>query len=483
MPMSDLMDSALYIVVIAFYMVALAAVGWLGKKKVSSISDWYVGGFKIGGVVMGVAFFATYFSAVLMIGFAGSASKWGMSATVIGMWHAVSAVIAFAVLAPRLSKAFRELNAMTFSEFLSLRYGSKTLRYASALIIAIFIIPYTVSAFIAMGSAISTIVGTPFWMGVLVAGAIIAVYVFSGGLFSATLAEFIQGIVMTIAVVAVWVFSYSLLGGFVQAHETMAAIDIRSVTFPAFGTNTWSVIIGLTAVMGFGMLAQPQMVLRYATISSRMNIKRALLIATFGSLLFPLAAYSYGALSRPILAKFGIDVMTLKDDLIVPLFVKTAFPPWLSVLFLAGIMCAATSTIDALIHMTAGTLTRDLVRPASKMMSDKTQLRMTKLISLILSLGCCIIAIYPPGLIYQLTAYTWQVLSSSFMGPLVMALFYRRANKYGALAGMVAGFASAQLWYLFLAPPATPIYPFFPGVAASLIVTYLVSRFTGPKQA
>lgn len=481
--MSELMDSALYIVVIAFYMATLAVVGWLGKKKVSSISDWYVGGFKIGGVVMGVAFFATYFSAVLMIGFAGSASKWGMSATVIGMWHAVSAVIAFAVLAPRLSKAFRGLNAMTFSEFLSLRYGSKALRYISALIIAIFIIPYTVSAFIAMGSAISTIVGTPFWMGVLVAGAIIAVYVFSGGLFSATLAEFIQGIVMTIAVVAVWIFSYTLLGGFVQAHEAMAAIDIKSVTFPAFGTTTWSVIIGLTAVMGFGMLAQPQMVLRYATISSKMNTKRALLIATFGSLLFPLAAYSYGALSRPILASFGIDVMILKDDLIVPLFVKTAFPSWLSVLFLAGIMCAATSTIDALIHMTAGTLTRDLIRPASKTMSDKTQLRMTKIISLVLSLGCCIIAIYPPGLIYQLTAYTWQVLASSFMGPLVMALFYKGANKYGALAGMVAGFASAQLWYFFLAPPVTPIYPFFPGVASSVIVSYLVSRASGPKQA
>lgn len=481
--MSDIMDSALYIVVIAFYMAALAVVGWLGKKKVRSISDWYVGGFKIGGIVMGVAFFATYFSAVLMIGFAGSASKWGMSATVIGMWHAVSAVIAFSVLAPRVSKAFKELNAMTFSEFLSLRYGSKMLGYGSALIIAIFIIPYTVSAFIAMGSAISAIVGTPFWVGVLVAGAIIAVYVFSGGLFSATLAEFVQGIVMTVAVVAVWIFSYAFLGGFVQAHEAMAAIDIRSVSFPAFGTTTWSIIIGLTAVMGFGMLVQPQMVLRYATISSRMNIKRALLIATFGSLLFPLAAYSYGALSRPILASFGINVMTLKDDLIIPLFVKSAFPPWLSVLFLAGIMCAATSTIDALIHMTAGTLTRDLIRPASKNISDKTQLRMTKIISLVLSLGCCIIAIYPPGLIYQLTAYTWQVLASSFMGPLVMALFYKGANKYGALAGMVAGFASAQLWYFFLAPPITPIYPFFPGVASSVIVSYFVSRALGQKQA
>ncbi|MDH7556468.1 MAG: hypothetical protein QHG94_06000, partial [Candidatus Methanosuratincola sp.] len=279
------------------------------------------------------------------------------------------------------------------------------------------------------------------------------------------------------------IFSYTLLGGFVQAHEAMAAIDINSVTFPAFGTTTWSVIIGLTAVMGFGMLAQPQMVLRYATISSKMNTKRALLIATFGSLLFPLAAYSYGALSRPILASFGIDVMILKDDLIVPLFVKTAFPSWLSVLFLAGIMCAATSTIDALIHMTAGTLTRDLVRPASKTMSDKTQLRMTKIISLVLSLGCCVIAIYPPGLIYQLTAYTWQVLASSFMGPLVMALFYKGANKYGALTGMVAGFASAQLWYFFLAPPVTPIYPFFPGVASSVIVSYLVSRASGQKQA
>ncbi len=479
--MSDIVDSALYITVIAVYMAALALVGWLGKKKVRSISDWYVGSFKIGGIVMGVAFFATYFSAVLMIGFAGSASKWGMSATVIGMWHAVSAVIAFTLLAPRISKAFRKLNAMTFSEFLSLRYGSKILGYTSALIIAVFIIPYTVSAFIAMGSALSTIVGLPFWVGVLVAGAIIAVYVFSGGLFSTTLAEFIQGIVMTVAVVAVWIFSYYLLGGFVQAHETMAALDIGSVTFPAFGTNTWSVIIGLTAVMGFGMLAQPQMVLRYATISTKMDTKRALLIATIGSLLFPLAAYSYGALSRPILASFGIDVMTLKDDLIVPLFVKSAFPTWLSVLFLAGIMCAVTSTIDALIHMTAGTLTRDLIRPALKSISDRTQLRMTKIISLVLSLGCCLIAIYPPGLIYQLTAYTWQVLASSFMGPLIMALFYKRANKYGALAGMVVGFASAQLWYFLFAPPITPIYPFFPGVASSLIISYLVSRFSSPK--
>lgn len=476
--MSDVPDALIYVLVIAVYMTALGAIGWLGRRKVQSSSDWYVGGFRIGGIVMGVAFFATYFSAVLMIGFAGSASKWGMSATVIGMWHAVSAVIAFALLAPRLSKSFKELNAMTFSEFLSLRYGSPILRYASAVIIAIFIIPYTVSAFIAMGSALSAIVGIPFWIAVLVAGGIIAVYVFSGGLFSATLAEFVQGIVMTIAVVAVWAFSYAFLGGFVQAHEAMAEISLQSVSFPAFGTPLWGTIVGLTAVMGFGMLAQPQMILRYATISSRLNIKKALVIATAGSLIFPLAAYSYGALSRPILASFGIDVMTIKDDLIVPLFVKTAFPTWLSVLFLAGIMCAATSTIDALIHMTAGTLTRDLIKPTSKGISDKVQLRITKVLSLLLSLGCCIIAIYPPGLIYQLTAYTWQVLASSFMGPLVMALFYKGANKYGAMAGMAIGFATAQLWYFFLAPPVTPVYPFFPGVAASLIVSYAVSRIT-----
>ncbi|MDI9643912.1 MAG: hypothetical protein QFX35_01685 [Candidatus Verstraetearchaeota archaeon] len=483
--MSDLGSSYLYASVVVVYMVALAIVGWLGKKRVRSSSDWYVGGFKIGGIVMGVAFFATYFSAVLMVGFAGSSSQWGMSATVIGMWHAVCAVLAFAVLAPRLSKQFRELNAMTFSEFLSLRYKSPALGYISAGIIAIFVIPYTVSAFIAMGSALSVVVGIEFWIGVLVAGAIIAIYVFSGGLFSATLAEFIQGIVMTVSVVAIWLFSYYLLGGFVEAHEAMAAIDVNSVTFPAFGTNLWSTIVGLTAVMGFGMLAQPQIVLRYATISSRMNIKRALVIATAGSLIFPLAAYSYGALSRPILASFGIDVMNKTQipsvDLIIPKFVTIAFPPWLSVLFLAGIMCAATSTIDALVHMTAGTMTRDLIRPVIRSMSDKGQLRLTKFISLAVSLGCCLMAVYPPGLIYQLTAYTWQVLASSFMGPMLIALFYRGANKYGALTGMVAGFAMAQLWYLFLAPPKTPLYPFFPGVAVSIVLAYLVSRLTKPS--
>lgn len=470
----------LYVGIICLYMAVLGIIGWVGKNKVKSCADWYVGNFKIGGVIMGVAFFATYFSAVLMIGFAGNASQWGMSATVIGMWHAVTAFIAFAFLAPRLGKMFKSLNAYTFSEFLALRFKSQALGTLSSVITSVFVIPYTVAAFIAMAAALSLLVGLPFWIGVVISGIIIALYVFSGGLFSVTIAEFLQGIVMTIAVVTVWIMSYTLLGGVLPAHETLASISASTVTFPALGTNLWATVIGLSAVMGFGVLAQPQMVLRYATISSKMNLRRALLIAVLGSFIFPLAAYSYGPLSRAIMLSLGYNVMTMNPNFIIPTFINAAFPTWLVALFLAGVLCAATSTIDALVHMSSGTITRDIIRPFRPKMSDRSQLSLTKALSLIVTVVCCLFAIFQPGLIVTLSAYTWQVLASAFFGPIVGALFIKRSNKKSVVSGMITGFVISQLWYLFLAPPVTPLYAFFPGVASSIIVTLIVSRFEKP---
>lgn len=468
------------VAIIAVYMIALAAIGWFSRAKVKSCADWCVGNFRIGGVIMGVAFFATYFSAVIMIGFAGLSSKLGLSTLVIGLWHPVATLVAFGLLAPVVARMFKELNAYTFSEFFTLRFKSQALGTITSLVIAIFIFPYTISAIIAMGSALSALVGLPFWIGVLASGIIVAIYIFSGGLFSATLAEFFQGIVMIIAVVGVSLVSYTILGGVLPAHQALADINPSLVSFPALGSSTWVTIIGLTAVMSFGVLAQPQIVLRYATISNRINIKKALIIAALGTLIFPLAAYSYGALSNPILRSFGFNPATMAQDVIIPTFVNIALPPWLAALFLVGMLCAATSTIDALVHMTAGTVTRDIVKPIFKKgMTDKGQLRLMQVMSLIFALGACFIAIYPIATIVQLASYAWTVISSAFFGPLLVAVFSRRADWKSALGGLVVGFTVAQLWYLY---PPIPLHAFFPGVASSILVSLALSRFGRPPK-
>jgi Na+/proline symporter len=271
-----------------------------------------------------------------------------------------------------------------------------------------------------------------------------------------------------------------MLGGVLPAHQALADVSSNLVSFPAFGSSTWVTIIGLTAVMSFGVLAQPQMVLRYATISNKINIKKALVIAALGTLIFPLAAYSYGALSNPILRSFGFNPATMPQDIIIPTFVNVALPPWLAALFLVGMLCAATSTIDALVHMTAGTVTRDIIKPVFKRdMTDKSQLKLMQVMSLVFALGACFVAIYPQQTIVQLASYAWTVISSAFFGPLLVAIFSKRADWKTALGGLTVGFIVAQLWYLF---PPVALHAFFPGVAASILTSFALSRFGRPPQ-
>ncbi len=466
--------------IIVVYMAILGAIGWFSRNKVKCTADWCVGSFRIGGIVMGVAFFATYFSAVIMVGFAGLSAKLGLSTLVIGLWHPVATLLVFAIIAPVLSKMFKELNAMTYSEFFTLRFKNQAFGTLSSLVIAIFIFPYTISAIIAMGSALSALVGTPFWIGVIASGVIVAIYIFTGGLFSATLAEFVQGTVMVFVVIGVALFSYSMLGGYLPAHQALADINISLVSFPAFGSSTWVTIIGLTAVMSFGFIAQPQAVLRYATICNKLNIKKAMIIAVLGTLIFPLAAYSYGAISNPILRSFGYNPATMIQDMIIPTFVNVALPQWLGAVFLVGMLCAATSTIDALVHMTAGTVTKDIVKPVfRKEMTDKGQLRLMQVLSLVFAIGACVFAIYPQATIVQLASYAWTVIASAFFGPLLVAVYSKRADWKSALGGLIVGFAVAQLWYLY---PPIPLHAFFPGVGASVLVSFALCRFGKPPQ-
>jgi len=147
---------------------------------------------------------------------------------------------------------------------------------------------------------------------------------------------------------------------------------------------------------------------------------------------------------------------------------------------LVGMLCAATSTIDALVHMTAGTFARDIVKPIFKRdMTDKGQLKMMQIMSLVFAIGACLVAIYPQQTIVQLASYAWTVISSAFFGPLLVAVFCRRADWKSALGGLVVGFAVAQFWYLY---PPIALHAFFPGVGASILTSFALSRFGKPPQ-
>lgn len=214
-------------VILAVYLAVMIGIGVYCHKKTSSVSDFVLGGRSVGGWITAFAYGTSYFSAVVFIGYAGQFGwSYGVSAAWIGIGNAViGSMLAWMVLGKRTRIMSKHMNASTMPEFFEKRFDSKGLKTVSAIIVFIFLIPYTASVYNGLSRLFGMAFNIPYSVCIIAMALLTAVYVILGGYKATAINDFIQGIIMLAGIAAVVICVIARKGGFSSALDRLGAIS------------------------------------------------------------------------------------------------------------------------------------------------------------------------------------------------------------------------------------------------------------------
>ena len=301
---------------ILLYLGAVAYLGWLGYRHTKTAADYMVAGRKVHPFIMAMSYGATFISTSAIVGFGGVAGQFGMSLLWLTFLNIfVGIFLAFVLLGGPARRLGHRLDAHTFPELLGRRFDSKAIQVFAGLIIFVFMPIYAAAVLIGGTEFLATAFNMNYAVALMIFAAITAVYVFFGGLKGVLYTDAFQGSIMVIGMLLLIIWAYSSVGGIVQGHKELAAMALQVgsmanighrgyTAMPAFGWGKagydmwWIVISTIVMGVGIGVLAQPQLVVRFLTVKSLRELNRALAIGGSFILLMTGVAFTVGAVSN-----------------------------------------------------------------------------------------------------------------------------------------------------------------------------------------
>lgn len=231
---------------------------------------------------------------------------------------------------------------------------------------------------------------------------------------------------------------------------------------PKGGSPFWWLLVS-TIIMGvgIGVLAQPQLSVRFMTVKSKRELNRAVLIGGIFILVMTGVAFIVGALSNVYFydvnpnTKGMISIIAAKGngDLIIPTFLTSALPSWFNYIFMLTLLSAAMSTLSSQFHAMGTALSRDIFETLGfvKEVGGKKSIVITKVGIAVMLLITVIIGYFlPEGYIAAGTALFFGLCAATFLPAYVGGLYWKRATRTGAIASIITGFAVSLFWLLLV---------------------------------
>ncbi|MDY3109976.1 MAG: sodium/proline symporter [Lachnospiraceae bacterium] len=482
---------------IIIYLLMMILIGINYSKKNSNVSDFYLGGRKLGPLVTAMSAEASDMSSWLLMGLPGVAYLSGIadaSWTAIGL--AVGTYINWLVVAKRIRLYSQATGSFTLPDFFSKRYGDdkNLLTCVSAIIIVIFFIPYTASGFAACGKLFGTLFGTNYQLAMILSAIIIVIYCTMGGFLAVSTTDLIQSITMTIALFVVILFGTSVAGGtdavIANAKELPGYLSMFQMHNAAEGTASPYSFLTICSTMawGLGYFGMPHILLRFMAIEDEKKLKISRRIASVWVVISMTVAILIGLIGYSI-SKAGAIPMLEGSGQAETIIVRIAdllsshgvIPALIAGVILAGILAATMSTADSQLLAAASSISQNLLQDFFKIkISEKASIRIARGTVIAISAIAVVLANNPDSSVFQIVSFAWAGFGAAFGPVVLLALFWKRSNKWGALAGMIAGGSMIFIWKYGIARlgGVFKIYELLPAFIFALIVNVVVSLAT-----
>ncbi|GGM27928.1 sodium/panthothenate symporter [Paraliobacillus quinghaiensis] len=415
----------------------------------SFMEDYYLGGRSLGGFVLAMTMTATYGSASSFIGGPGVAYNQGLGWVLLAVSQVATGYFTLMVLGKKFAIVTKKNKAITMVDFLKERYQSKWVVLLSSFSIVVFLFSAMAAQWIGGGRLIESLTGLSYRSALFIFVITVLIYVTVGGFRAVTLTDSIQGSIMFVGTLILLIAIIISGGGVSNIITELQAENPNLITpFGAEGTLTPSYVSSFWVLVGVGVVALPQIAVRAMSYKSSKSFHRALIIGTIVVGVIMLCMHLIGVFSRVIIP--GVEV----GDRVMPLVALEVLPPWLAGVVLAAPLAAIMSTVDSLLLLVSSTIVKDIyinyINPdATRKKIQLISMGITGLLGVIVFL----MAVNPPDLIIWLNLFAIGGLESAFLWSIVMGLYWKKGNKYGAIASMIVGISSYILFQSFYPQP------------------------------
>lgn len=482
---------------ILVYLGCMLYVGYRCSKNNNDSADFYLGGRKLGPLVTAMSAEASDMSSWLLMGLPGLAYLTGVADagwTAIGL--AIGTYLNWRIVAKRIRRYTHVAgNSITLPSFFSNRYRDekKILQSIGAIFIVIFFIPYTASGFAACGKLFSSLFGINYQVAMVISALIIVGYTTLGGFLAASTTDFIQSIIMSIALVIVFIFGINVAGGMSAVVENAQSLPgyltMHTTYDPVSGTEQPYPIISIISMIawGLGYFGMPHILLRFMAIEDEEKLKLSRRVATGWVVISLAVAVLIGIIGLAMTA--AGELIPLEGSASETIIVKIAdlmsrhgvLPALLAGTILAGILASTMSTADSQLLAASSSVSSDLLGDfLKKKTGKKGSMFADRITLLIIALVAVFLARDPNSSVFNIVSFAWAGFGAVF-GPVVLfALFWKRSNWQGALAGMISGGAMVFIWKYLVRPlgGAWDIYELLPAFLVSCAAIIVVSLLT-----
>ena len=482
---------------ILVYLGCMLYVGYRCSKNNNDSADFYLGGSKLGPLVTAMSAEASDMSSWLLMGLPGLAYLTGVADagwTAIGL--AIGTYLNWRIVAKRIRRYTHVAgNSITLPSFFSNRYRDekKILQSIGAIFIVIFFIPYTASGFAACGKLFSSLFGINYQVAMVISALIIVGYTTLGGFLAASTTDFIQSIIMSIALIIVFIFGINVAGGVSAVVENAQSLPgyltMHTTYDPVSGTEQPYPIISIVSMIawGLGYFGMPHILLRFMAIEDEEKLKLSRKVATGWVVISLAVAVLIGIIGLAMTA--AGELIPLEGSASETIIVKIAdlmsqhgvLPALLAGTILAGILASTMSTADSQLLAASSSVSSDLLGDfLKKKTGKKGSMFADRITLLIIALVAVFLARDPNSSVFNIVSFAWAGFGAVF-GPVVLfALFWKRSNWQGALAGMISGGAMVFIWKYLVRPlgGAWDIYELLPAFLVSCAAIVLVSLLT-----
>ncbi|TVR61494.1 MAG: cation acetate symporter [Candidatus Competibacteraceae bacterium] len=492
------------------YTIAMIAlflyVGWISKKRVTSSDDYFAAGRSYGGVSNGLAMSSNYMSLATFLGF--TALLWRMQYYVVAL--VMSFVAGFVLIGIVLAPALRRWGKFTSMQFIGERFGT-TAKIVAVLCMIFLAQLYLIGQMKGVGNVFQVMFHLDYTAGLIIGGLVVTAYVTIGGMYGLSYNQTLQAIIMLIAlyvpaVIILWQFGAgpaSLFPPFGYGSLVPQMLEAMPSYFDPFLTVDGTVPMSLKFYVGVffsiacGTMGLPHIAMRYFTAPSIRNAKMSTLWGTFfiGLVFFTTFAIGFAAKLysvEVIEGQQGLQIRPSEADLLIVVMSQAFTPGWIAALPVAGALAAGMSTIGGLL-MTIGTgLGSDIYSTIKPNAPDQSRVKMGYIFTALGGLATIGLALNPPDFLLESVIWAFVVGASTFTPVLILGIWWKGANRYGAISGLaIGGILSGVLWFnkgvLFGIPliQAGPVGHLVTGIftmSAAWFAVVVVSLLTGGEK-